>query len=176
MSTELWPVHGILLAVDPHAPWQCGSNDNTNGLLSQILPKSANLFVTGEKQLHHVTDENASASDAGMADALRRDKCSHTNLQKACCACKSRPHSTEHYPWSPVRQAGFNITRSIKSCAANDIEVEVQAELVRDIHVRRTVDRRHLEHPSIPDTRHNLKLDWKGYGNCRHDAMRRVHG
>jgi len=77
---------------------------------------------------------------------------------------------------SPVGQAAFNISRSIKSCAANDIKVELQAELIRDIHMRRTVDCCHLEHPSIPAPRHNLKLDWKCYGNCRHDAMRRVHG
>lgn len=45
-----------VFALDPHFPWQRGSNKNTNGLLRQYMPKSTDLSKYSRADLKRIQD------------------------------------------------------------------------------------------------------------------------
>ena len=72
MPASRWRPGSQVYFCDPKSPWQRGSNENTNGLLRQYLPRTVNMRDYTQADFDAVAEELTTAlTNTQVRDTIR---------------------------------------------------------------------------------------------------------
>ena len=105
---------------DPHSPWQRGTNENTNGLLRQYFPKSADLAVYTVEHIHGVAAElNDRPPQVPSMTSLHARPCDDQDTNSASCSfatfARDCPSSSGRAAQSCISSSTRSVIREIVS-------------------------------------------------------------